>query len=201
MIRINLLPVRKKIQEQNIRYQITVGVLMIIFFIFVMAYFYSTLSRSLNKKQAELTELKKENEKLDKEVGYINKIRKEKKTLKAKLDVIASLGEGRLLIVKVLDEISQAKPEKLWLTSLEQSRGTIEAGGGFQLKIKGMALGNEIIAQFMINLQKFPYFKEVDLVSTKQVGEKQTGIKLKQFDLISKILFPAKKGATKKGKK
>lgn len=197
MIRINLLPVRQKIKEQNIRYQITVGVLIIIFSIFLMGYFYSTISRELRDKKDQLVELKTENAKLDKTVGDINKFRKQKKALNAKLKVINSLSENRLVIVKVLDDISQAKPEKLWLTKLDQLNRKGQ-GGSFDLKILGKAIGNEIIAQFMINLQKLKNFKDVDLVSTRQVGDRKTGIKVKQFEIISKVNIPKKNTESKK---
>lgn len=200
MIRINLLPIRKKIKEQNIRYQITVGVLIIVLSVFVLGYLYSLLSRELNEKEAQLNDLDKVNTKLDKVVGDINKFRKEKKALKAKLDVIDSLSRNRLMIVKILDQISLAKPEKLWLTKLEQSeqKGT---NGDLNLKIQGKASSNEVIAQFMINLQKYPPFTDVDLVSTKQVKGKEGGGKLKQFDITTKVALPKKKKESKKASK
>ncbi len=200
MIRINLLPIRKKIKEQNIRYQITVGVGIIVLSVFVLGYLYSLLSRELNEKEAQFNDLDKENTKLDKVVGDINKFRAEKKALKAKLDVIDSLSRNRLMIVKILDEISRAKPEKLWLTKLEQSeqKGT---NGDLNLKIQGRASSNEVIAQFMINLQKYPLFTDVDLLSTKQVKGKEGGVKIKQFDITSKVALPKEKKKSKKASK
>jgi len=200
MIRINLLPVRKKIKEQNIRNQITVGILIIVFSIFVMGYLYNDLSGELKETIDELGKKKKEDADLDKKVGDINKIQKKKKDLEAKLKVIKSLSENRLVIVKVLDEISQAKPEKLWLSKLEQSK-LKGKDKSFDLKIQGKAISNEVIAQFMINLQKLAHFKNVDLVSTKQAGGGKTGIKLKQFDVISKVAIPKKKEKSKKASK
>jgi type IV pilus assembly protein PilN len=201
MIRINLLPVREKIKEENIRYQFTVGVLIIIFSIFLMGYFYQGLSRTLKEVKFQLNELKKENETLSKVVGDIKVVQKQKEDLQAKLKVIQSLSHNRLGIVMVLDAISDAKPEKLWLTKMEQIGPSVQ-GGDFELKLVGKAIDDETIAQFMFNLQKVNLLKGVDLISTKQVSEKGIPISLKEFEIVSKVVFGSKeKEKTEKGQK
>ena len=49
----------------------------------------------------------------------------------------------------------------------------------------GVAIGNEIIAQFMTELERSPSFKDIELVVTEQV--EQAGMKMKKFGLTGKL--------------
>jgi len=62
--------------------------------------------------------------------------------------------------VRMLEDLSTATPQKLWLVSFSETNG--------QATITGMALDNQTIAGFMRSLQSSPYFYEVDLVETSQ---------------------------------
>jgi hypothetical protein len=81
--------------------------------------------------------------------------------------------------VHVLDHLSGATPEKLWLTEMR------EAGGSMTLFGKG--LDNQTIALFMRNLGASPYFENVDLVETKQIEEGQA--KLKEFSIRASVNY------------
>ena len=101
----------------------------------------------------------------------------------------------------MLDEISNATPEKLTLTSLREERR--------RLSIQGYAVSNEVISQFLSNLEESEYFSEVYLnaIDQTEVG----GVKLKEFSITAKLVVPGfdaeessddvKKGKRAKGKK
>ena len=48
---------------------------------------------------------------------------------------------------------------KLWLLSLKQT--------GNNLELTGVSVDNKLISKFMSSLEKSPYFKNVDLISTE----------------------------------
>lgn len=104
---------------------------------------------------------------------------KKRAQLKAKLATIDVLDRQRRGPVHVLDDLSSATPEKLWLTEIKES------GGGMTLIGKG--LDNQTIAQFMRKLAGSPYFESVDLVETKQIEEGQA--KLKQFTISARVNY------------
>lgn len=73
----------------------------------------------------------------------------------------------------IFDELSERIPEKVWIESLDKS--------GRNLKMTGVALDNETIANFMTQLERSRYFGGIELEVTEQVD--RGGLKLKKFSL------------------
>jgi len=173
MIEINLLPVRAARKRESLRFQLTIFSLILAFIIIIIAY----MSWSANKREARIaTQLKLVQEdliRLEKEVGEIEEIKQRKAKLEQKLNVIKDLDKGRLRAAYILGELSQRTPEKVWIESLDKS--------GKDLKIAGVALDNETVANFMEALRKSKYFNEVELEITEQIN--RGGMKLMKFSL------------------
>jgi type IV pilus assembly protein PilN len=135
------------------------------------------MSWSANKREARIaTQFKLVQEdliRLEKEVGEIEEIKQRKAKLEQKLNVIKDLDKGRLRAAYILGELSQRTPEKVWIESLDKS--------GKDLKIAGVALDNETVANFMEALRKSKYFNEVELEITEQIN--RGGMKLMKFSL------------------
>lgn len=91
--------------------------------------------------------------------------------------MIESLKKGKAGPVKMLDELSSVTPEKLWLVSFKEQ--------GRNINIEGTAISNEVIAQFMTDMEKSSNFKDIELVVTEQI--EQGGMKLKKFSLTGKL--------------
>ena len=53
----------------------------------------------------------------------------------------------------------------------------------------GLAVSNEIIAQFLSNLERSPWFTNVELDGIDQVDE--DGYKLKRFVVTARVVVPA----------
>jgi len=97
-----------------------------------------------------------------------------------KLTVIRQLKANKSGPVHLLDQLSQATPEKLQLTSLDESHGRVQ--------VVGVAVSNEVISQFLSNLEQSDYFEEVYLNAIDQVEEE--GIKLKNFSITARLVVP-----------
>ena len=80
----------------------------------------------------------------------------------------------------MLDEISNATPEKLTLTSLREERR--------RLSIQGYAVSNEVISQFLSQMELSDWFDEVYLIEIDQ--EEQDGYKLKTFSITAQLVVP-----------
>jgi type IV pilus assembly protein PilN len=87
------------------------------------------------------------------------------------------LRKGKSISVRLLDEISIAKPEKLHLESLKKD--------GKKLGIEGVALDDETVANLMTNLRKSTVFKNIELIVSEQI--EQNKIRLKRFVLSCDI--------------
>jgi len=160
MIRINLLPFRAARKKENIRRQITIFALCIVFLLTVMAYYTIQLNSSLSKLKEEEQRIQAELKTYEETIKKIAILEKKIKEIKAKLDVIKELEKNKTGPVYLLDEIATAVPkEKLWLTSFKESGGSLE--------LKGTAMDNETVALFMTNLAKADHISNVDLQSVR----------------------------------
>ena len=185
MIKINLFPFRAARIKENIRRQVTVYSLSVVFLILLLGVFpynpYSYLS--LDKKLKSLREEKDDKEKnLDKFKDITVKIKKldeDKADLKVKLKTIKDLEKGKAGPVKLLDDIAMSVPrDKLWLTRLAEEKG--------KLTLEGTAMDNETVADFMDSLKGTDSVTSVELVRTRQKNIKELDLNLKDFALNCK---------------
>ena len=75
--------------------------------------------------------------------------------------------------MRVLQDLSGAAPEKLWLLEFTDAAGAAT--------LTGLALDNQTIASFMRQLQTSKYFHEVDLVETSQSDANRGPAGFKRF--------------------
>ncbi|UFS69648.1 PilN domain-containing protein [Geomonas sp. RF6] len=173
MIRINLLPVRASKKKETIRQQISIaaGTLVLVLLIGVALYF-ATVSKiaaakeKIQTSESELTSLKSK-------IGAINNIKKLQADVKKKLDVLNSLRKEKTGPASRLAALSDAVPEKLWLTRYSENGANVSVGG--------IALSEDLIAAFMRNLQGNPAFTNVELQVSEQT--EMAGVKAKRFDI------------------
>jgi len=173
MIEINLLPVRAARRKESLRFQFSIAALTLFFVVVIIV----LLSVSINHREKTVDSgmkvVQEELAQLNKEVGEIDQLKQQKAKLEQKLNVIRDLDRGRLRAAYVLGELSQRTPEKVWIESLDKS--------GKSLKITGVALDNETIANFMTVLERSKYFTGVELGASEQIN--RGGLKLKKFSL------------------
>ena len=198
MIRINLFPFRAARIKENIRRQVTVYLLTVIFLIAVMSYYFldlngkiKSLRRDQDAKEKELASFKDINIK-------IGKLKKTIAEVEVKLKTIKGLEKGKTGPVKLLDDIATSVPrDKLWLTTLKEQGGT--------LTLVGTAMDNETVADFMNKLDSTESLTSVELVRTRQKKVKELKLNLKDFELSCKTYAfkekPPPEGKKKKGRK
>ncbi|MFP3869304.1 MAG: PilN domain-containing protein [Syntrophobacteria bacterium] len=194
MIRINLLPVRRRPGEEIIRKEVSLFLLLILVTVGVMAYIHIGHTHEINK----LVQGKK---RIDREIiryrgrqKQLKELEETKKLLVQKLEIIDQLRMNRDLPVRVLSELATRIPsEKIWVKKISQS--------GKTLSLDGIARNNEIIAQFMESLAASPYIdaNRVVLEQSRQVVIE--GYKLKGFRLTCHIVVPPKEKRAEKRKK
>jgi type IV pilus assembly protein PilN len=105
------------------------------------------------------------------------RIEQQKQELREKLRVIAQLEAKKVGPVRILADLSTATPEKLWLTEFADTNGT--------LKLTGLGVDEQTVADFLRRLGALPFLQNVDLDETSQVD--QEGAKLKKFVIRGQI--------------
>jgi type IV pilus assembly protein PilN len=125
------------------------GVAAGILYIGIMALILHSRSKSLDEEiaraQEEVARLKSI---IDEVKGYEDK----KASLEAKIQLINNLKNNQKGPVRLMDEVSRALPDLVWLTELTVS--------GDQVLLRGRTLSPNAVATYLENLKKSPFFAE-----------------------------------------
>ena len=119
---------------------------------------------------------------LDKKLGEIKDINNRKREVETRLEIIQTLGHQRNLPVHLLEAISHAIPEKVWLKKITTSNMT--------LTIAGNTLSNAMVADFMRRLDLSPHISKVNLSKISQLNKAGRNGKLREFILSATIILP-----------
>ncbi len=204
MIYINLLPFREKKKVENVRRQVTIAVLCVIFAVAVMAYYSMSLINKVNDLTAKVENTRKELAETEKKAKEVDRIKARLKRLNQKIGAIKNIEKNRKASVRLLEDMTRIIVEKpkatksgtlpdeyrkpvkrLWFTSF-QSKGN-------NINIKGIALDNKTVADFMTRLESSKLYVNVTLKTLNQ--KKVNKLNLKSF------VITCKKATLKKAKK
>jgi type IV pilus assembly protein PilN len=179
VIRINLLPVREARRAANMRKQ---GVFMagaagvgVAISLILSMWMTARISHERGLIAAREVELKK----LEEVQKEVKRFQAEQEEIEKKLAVIAQIEAARTGPVKIMDEISQRIPQRVWLTELKAKGGLLE--------IHGHSLDAEIVADFAAALEESPMLSNVDLRESNL--EEVDGLKLAAFLMTAQYPF------------
>jgi type IV pilus assembly protein PilN len=191
MIRINLLPFRAARKKENIRRQISIFVLMFALTVVTLIYYNGILNRKITGLETDIQTKKAELATYQKTIKEIQQIKKRLEDLQNKTRIINQLNVNREWPLSFLDSINDLIMEKrMWLTSLSLK--------GSNVSIKGIALDNKTVADFMTRLEDSKLYSNINLQTINQ----KTILKynLKSFDISCQKAAPKKAAADEKGK-
>ena len=174
MIRINLLPFRSNRKKENIRRQLSILVLSLVFTVVAMFGIYLLLSNQVDDLNSRIASTQAELGKYEKINREIDEIKKKLDNLNKKLAVIRELEISRYEPVRLMDTLSQVIVEKrMWFTSLDVKTDVVN--------ISGVAMDDKTVADFMVRLEGSGLFSAVNLKTLRQVEIQKTS--LKSFDI------------------
>jgi len=191
MIRINLLkPEKKELEEapavshpklKKARKIPTYGIILIILVIAVFLLFFFQ-RRAITRERNLLSVAQEEKKQLEDVLVKLEKLEGQKSLLEKKINLINQLKSFQEAAVRIMDELSTNIPDWVWLTETNYSDDSVE--------IKGNALSNNLIADYILNLENSPYFSNVNLISSTQ---KQTrSNQYLEFSLTAQYILPYK---------
>ena len=161
MIKVNLLPFRTARKKENIRQQVSIFLLSIIFVALSMYSYNISLNNKINEYNVKIENIKNEVAKYDKIVKEIADIKNKLGVLNKKTSIIKNLGLNRKEPVRLLDTMTfTVIPKRMWFTNLEAKEKIVT--------IKGIALDNKTVADFMTRLENSKLFVSVNLTTIKQ---------------------------------
>lgn len=191
MIKINLLPVRRRRVEESVRKEVSIFFLLLLFSLAVTAYFHLAHSREIEQITQEKKRLGEEITRHQARQKELKELETRKKLLMQKLEIIDNLQANRDLVVRVLEQLAITVPsDKMWFRKISQQGNT--------LTLDGVARGNETVAQFMETMAKSPYIDANRVVLQQSRQELIEGYKLKAFQLTCQVAAPTKKTVEQK---
>ncbi len=116
---------------------------------------YWRLSSKLSAIKAEIAVNQREYERLKPIIAEVEKFKKQNLELKHKIQVIEDLKQHQYGPVRIMDEVSKALPDLLWLTNMTVN--------GDVIRLHGQALNENAVANFISNLTASPFFAEPSL--------------------------------------
>jgi len=192
MIKVNLLPFRAARKKENIRRQVSIFLLSIIFVALCMYYYNISLNNKLNAYNVKIENIRNEVAKYDKITKEVTDIKNRLDILNKKTGVIKNLELNRKEPVRLLDTMtSMVIPKRMWFTNLEAKEEVVT--------IKGFALDNKTVADFMTRIEDSKLFDSVNLMTLKQQNYNKN-INLKGFVIFCNKIPPDNAGTDKANK-
>ena len=166
LTRINLLPYREEIKQRK---QQQFKVLMLGAFALglgLAAATYLGIDNAISNQEGRNNFLQTEIDRLDRELGEIDKLQQEKEAFLAKKLKVEELQEKRYQAAYILDSLNALTPDNTYLTALEAESPT-------SYKISGHAVSDNKIAVMMRSLPSTGIFLQPELLSIKKVDNYQ----------------------------
>ena len=121
------------------------------------------LNGKLQDMLTQVAEAEEEVKELEPYIREVEEYKAKKAELERKVQVIQQLKTNQRGPVQIMDRVSRALPELLWLTRMDVSPTTIT--------ISGEAFNTNAVANFIENLDRVPEFQEPILRDTSQRGQ------------------------------
>ena len=173
MIRINLLAVDRERTKRGAlipaaqRVTIAASLILIGTALFVGWWFWS-LHQASTRVDADLVRGEREMQQLRSVLAQVQKFEASKAQLQQRVTLIEQLRRGQSGPVHILDEISKAVPERLWLTDMTQK--------GDDIVLAGLTTSLTGLSDFVANLEGSTWFKKpVDIVDSQVISDPKTG--------------------------
>lgn len=186
MIRINLLAVeRERTKRRGLiapAQRVTiVASLILLATVLGVGWWYWSLRQESAQVDEDMRKANIEMQQLQSVLTQVRKFEASKAALQQRVSLIEQLRRGQSGAVHVIDEISKAVPEYLWLTEVVQK--------GEDLTVAGMTTSHTGVSDFMGNLASSPWFKGVDLIDSVEDTTQKTAVVVK-FSIKAKVFNP-----------
>lgn len=151
-------------------------------FFLIGGYGYVTIKAEIREARETRDALSSRVVDLRQKMGEVSDLERLRSELRRQLLMVAILKRKKRGPIHLLDDLNTALPERAWLTEITEKGGA--------LQIRGKALDNQTVSDFMRRLSESNFLKDIDLNESKQ--ETLNGVKLQSFSLKARALFGGK---------
>jgi type IV pilus assembly protein PilN len=182
MIQINLLPARIRKKRDNVNQFIYGYGLCIVASLFVMAFLWYSQDNEKARLNARIAQVQAEVGKYAKFDQMLKDLKQKIALVEKKKNAIMGLQTDRDTMVRMLALMSVLiPPEEMWFERFNQTART--------LTLEGVALNNEVLAEFLRNLETSPYVEKGSVNLTHSRQKLISNQKLREFQVTLRF-FP-----------
>ncbi len=182
MIQINLLPARVRKRRDNVNQYIYAFGFTVAAALLIMACLWYYQNTQISDLNSRLTQVQSEVSKFAKFDQMLKDLKQKLALVEKKKNVILGLQGDRDTIVRMMALISVLiPPEEMWFERFNQSART--------LTLEGVALNNEVLAEFLRNLEGSPYIEKGSVNLTHSRQKVISNQKLREFQVTCRF-FP-----------
>jgi type IV pilus assembly protein PilN len=174
MIRINLLAVDRERTKRSgalipAAHRVTIAASLIVVATFLgVAWWFLSLRQTSSRLDSDIAKGEIETQQLRSVLAQVQKFEARKAQLQQRVTLIEQLRRGQNGPVHLLDEISKALPDRLWLTEMTEK--------GDDFVISGMTTSLTGLSDFVANLEGSNWFKKpVDIVDSQVMADAKNG--------------------------
>ena len=160
MIKVNLLPTKKKRKQKPVPAFLIYAVLLTLAVGAISLYIAYHFSSTVSAKETKVRENEKTIATLKEKIKAVEDFEKLNKTFQQRKDIIEELGRNKSRPVKILDEISAVLPAGVWLTSADVT--------GTDVSLSCIAFSNTDVVNYVNNLKNSKLFTDIYLQESVQ---------------------------------
>lgn len=160
MIRINLLPAKRKKKASEFPIHFIPGIVVTIAAVVLMIVYYFYLNNQISSIKADRTTKEQRLVVIKEKIKEVENYEKDNEAFRQKNNVIEELKAKQAAPLILLDEVSSMLPKGVWLTSLTDNGGIIN--------ISGVAFTNPDLVNYVQNLKGSKYMTDVQLIESRQ---------------------------------
>lgn len=195
MIRINLLAVRRKAPEPSFaiaqKAPLLCSLLLLATALGIGWRFWSVRQESARLTD-EIQRAQREAQSLRSVLEQVQQFEQRKILLQQRVALIEELRQGQTAPVHMIDEVSRAVPDRLWLTEMKQ-----DAGG---LRIDGRTTSLTSLSDFIGNLESSGYFaRPVEIIDSQVENATQNTVDVVKFTVKAQFAMPGTKTVPRTG--
>ena len=181
MIRVNLLTVDRERAKRKAKFQIgqkvTVGCsLILVAAALVVGWWFWALQRQSAELDQQIADAERERQRLQSVIQQVAQFEARRAQLQQRVTLIEELRKGQTGPVHLLDQISKALPEAMWLTDLRQA--------GSEITIEGRCTSLNSLSDFVSGLEASNLFERpVEIVDSRVEAATQSTPELIRFQV------------------
>lgn len=168
MIRINLLPAKRKKKASEFPIHFIPGIFVTVAAVVLMIVYFFYLNNQISSIKADRTAKEQRLVEIKEKIKEVENYEKDNEVFRQKNNVIEELKAKQAAPLILLDEVSNMLPKGVWLTELTESGGTI--------RISGVAFTNPDLVNYVQNLKGSKYLTDVQLIESRQAKIEQSSV-------------------------